>query len=200
MATRPLHRPDQRRLIVFHEGEEVDLSNIPSANIDRGLVDVVVIPAPPVESLDPGMTPPTEDQCGLVDVVVVRDEHSASPGEGFDLRRIPPSDNDLVKLVMKTFKIDPDAPDARERLSWQLRRKRWKERDGRRNEDLLVFIAIERERFKAIRREGELLSDTAPAIAKRIAPYFPNITKRSLIHKVRRWLRSYRAGKLRIGG
>ena len=45
-----------------------------------------------------------------------------------------------------------------------------------------------------------LPSDSAPVVAERIAPYFQNITETSLITKVRRWRRSYRAGKLRVGG
>jgi hypothetical protein len=182
MAVGPLHRPDQRRLIVFHEGEEVDLSNIPSAEIDRGLIDVVVIPAPPVESLDPGMTPPTEDHCGLVDVVEVRDKRSASPGERFDLRRIPPSDEDLVKLALGAFNIDPNAPDARQRLSWMLRRKRSKEHIGRRNDDFRVALAVQLQGVAPSHPEGVEPSNpkgehSAAAIARRIAPYFPTLPR-----------------------
>jgi hypothetical protein len=129
----------------------------------------------------------------------------AAAGDGFDLRRIPPNDGDLFELAMSAFNIDPKAPGARQRLSWALRRKRSRERPGRRNDDFRVALAMQLEGVAPSHPEGVEPSDRdgvepAPAIARRIARYFPNIAETSLITKVRRWLRSYRAGKLRIGG
>ena len=122
----------------------------------------------------------------IVMVKMIYDEHSAGPLDGFDLRSIPPSDSYLVNLAMSAFKIDRDAPDARQQLNRALRRKRRRGRTGRHPTALRVAVAME--------LEGVTPSDTAPTIANRIAPYFPNLTEASLVQKVQRWQRSRRAG------
>ena len=120
----------------------------------------------------------------LVIVTMAYDEQSAGPFEGFDLRSIAPSDGELVNLAMSAFKIDPDAPDARQQLHRKLRRKRRRGRTGRPPDFFRIAVAME--------LKGATPSDTAPAIAKRIEPYFPNLTDAGLIQKVQRWQQEYR--------
>jgi hypothetical protein len=79
--------------------------------------------------------------CLVAPVVMIHDEHSAARGGGFDLCPVAPSSDDLVQLAMRAFKIDPNASDARQRLSCELRRKKRKGRIGRRNDDLRLLIA-----------------------------------------------------------
>jgi len=182
MTARPLHHRDQRGVIVFHQGEEVDL---PSADIDRGLVDV--IPAPLVESLDPGMAPPTEDQCGLVDVLVVRDKNSAGPGQGFDLAKITLSDAALLERSMRIDGIDPAAPNARQQYSRYLYRMERKGRSGRKFDDLRTVIEMA--------SAGVTDGDTAPVAARKVAEYYNRpASVKNLTQKIRRHRRKYLSG------
>ena len=84
---------------------------------------------------------------------------------------------------MSAFKINPEAPDARQQLDRALRRKRRRGRTGRRPDYFRIAVAME--------LEGVTPSDTAPTVAKRIGPYFPNLTETSLIQKVQRWRQEY---------
>ena len=122
--------------------------------------------------------------CDVAVIDMVQDEHSAAPFEGFDLRRIPPSDGELVSLAMSAFDIDPDAPDARQQLHRELRHKRRRGRNGRRPDFFRIAVAME--------LEGVTPSDTAEMIAERIERYFPNLTDASQVQKAERWLREYR--------
>ena len=78
----------------------------------------------------------------FVDVVMVRDEHSAAPGQGCDLDRITPPDRYLVDLAMKVFRIDPQSSGARQHLARVLRKKWRSERPGRRDDDMLLDVEI----------------------------------------------------------
>ena len=52
----------------------------------------------------------------MVEPVMVWDEHSAAPGEGSDLATGSLSDQNLVRLTMHAFVIDPKEKNAREQL------------------------------------------------------------------------------------
>ena len=126
----------------------------------------------------PGTQPIPDPEGGPVEVVVVRNECSDG---SFDLASIPPSDHELVGLAMDAFKISPKLPDARQQLARKLRKKKRRERRGPPSQSFRLEVAME---FKGANIEG-----TAPAIAKCIAPLFPNLSEASLIQKVRRWRR-----------
>lgn len=120
----------------------------------------------------------------FVEVVMVRDEHSAAPGQGCDLDSIPPPDRYLVDLAMKAFRIDPQSSGARQQLARVLRKKWRSERPGRRNDDMLLAVEISLSDAKA--------ADTASAIAEKMAPQFRYLDRASLVQKVRRLRRKER--------
>ena len=109
---------------------------------------------------------------------MVYNEHTAGPSEGFDLASIPVTDVELVGLAMEAFKIDPSVPDAREQLRRALRKQIRRQRTGRPAEALRLGVAMT--------LVGATTAETATAIAKRIARYFPNRSPTSLTQKVRR--------------
>ena len=48
--------------------------------------------------------------------MITRDEHSASPGKGFDLDQVALSDASLMAYAMGKFGISPATPNAKEQL------------------------------------------------------------------------------------
>ena len=63
----------RRRLIVIENGQKFDLSSIPQSDLDEGLIDVIEVPAAPAEDLNFGSASSPDEECGLVDVVIVGD-------------------------------------------------------------------------------------------------------------------------------
>ena len=115
----------------------------------------------------------------LVVVTMAYNEHTAGPSEGFDLASIPVTDVELLDLAMEAFKINPGVPNAREQLRRTLRKQI--RRNGRPPEDFRLGVAMT--------LEGATDADTAPTVAERIAPYFPNRKSTSLTQKVQHFRR-----------
>lgn len=78
---------------------------------------------------------------GLVDeIATVRDEHSAKPGEGFDLGNMPLNYYELKALAFKAKGINPLKPDAWRRLRFALFREARKHKRGPKAKLLLYGI------------------------------------------------------------
>jgi hypothetical protein len=78
---------------------------------------------------------------GMVDeIAMVRDEHSAEPGEGFDLGNIAPNYDELKALAFKAKGINPLEPDAWHRLRFALYREARKHKRGPKAKSLSFWI------------------------------------------------------------
>jgi len=66
--------------------------------------------------MPPRRRPGSPKDEGKVGVMITRDEHSASPGEGFDLHQVALSNANLIAYAMGKFGIDAAAPNAKEQL------------------------------------------------------------------------------------
>jgi hypothetical protein len=128
---------------------------------------------------------------GLVDVVITSDEHSAAPGEGFDLGEFGSSDAALVNLAMRANGIDPATAGARQQLRRLLSKKLRDLRRsplGRKPDDLRLAVDMA--------LAGATDDQTAPAAAQAILTrrgHFLGIE--SLTQKIRRQRRKEKSGR-----
>jgi hypothetical protein len=123
----------------------------------------------------------SDSERGLVEVAVVR---NTSADGSFDLASIRPSDKELIGLAMKAFNVNPDQPDARQKLARELSRKFRRARPGRRSQGLRLAVVMV--------LAGVQSGDTASAAAKRLARFWPNVSHASVVQMVRRWRREGR--------
>ena len=112
----------KRRLVVIEKGQKFDREQRSTVRHSKGLIEVITIPAAPGGRSQFQQRVAADDESGLVDVVITRDEHSAAPGTGFDLGAMTLSDTALLERTMRRCSIDPTEPNAREQYSRVLTR------------------------------------------------------------------------------
>ena len=184
--TRPSPRSKRkRRLIVIEVGQNFDLSSLPQSDLDEVLIDVVGVPATPVEDLNFGSVSSPDEECGLVDVVVVGD--APGRGMGFDLAAITRNDAALLERTMRYFGIDPTSPNSREQYSRFLTQVE-RGRSGRKPDGMPLIVDME--------LAGVTSTDSAPIAAKKLAAYYQRpASVETLTQKIRRHRRPRKQAK-----